>query len=64
MKTRKLLDGKEVSESEKTATLIVYTKCPQKYMLIDLETGEHYVGHSEPDAGPSNWKRIEKNARY
>jgi hypothetical protein len=64
MKTRKLIDGNVVKELDKAATLKVYTKCPEKYLLIDLETGEHYIGHADPDAGPSNWKRIEKNARY
>jgi len=64
MKTRKLIDGNVVNELDKATTLKVYTKCPEKYMLIDLETGEHYVGHTDPNAGPSNWKKIKKNARY
>jgi len=56
-KTRTLLDGKEVPELDQAITLQVYTKCPEKYMLIDLQTGERYIGYSTP--GPSNWKKIE-----
>jgi len=41
---RKLLDGTEVNEYDKATTLKVYTKCPEKYKLIDMETGEEYIG--------------------
>jgi len=57
--TRKLLDGTEVSELAKPVTLEVYTRCPEKWMLIDLQTGERYVGHADPAAGPSHWKKVE-----
>lgn len=59
MKTRTLLDGKEVKEFESPVTLKVYTKCPEKYMLIDLQTGERYIGHEDPNAGPSHWKKVD-----
>lgn len=59
MKTRTLLDGNDVPELDQPVTLEVYTKCPQKWMLIDLQTGERYIGHSDPDAGPSDWKKVE-----
>lgn len=59
MKTRTLLDGNDVPDLEEPVTLEVYTKCPQKWMLIDLQTGERYIGHSDPDAGPSHWKKVE-----
>lgn len=59
MKTRTLLDGKTVKELDKPVILQVYTKCPEKYILIDLQTGERYVGHVDPTAGPSHWKKIE-----
>lgn len=58
-KSRKLLDGVIVPELDQAVNLRVYTKCPEKWMLIDLETGERYVGRPDPDAGPSNWKKIE-----
>jgi len=57
IETRTLLDGKKVPELNKAITLKVYTKCPEKYMLIDMETGERYLGYSTE--GPSNWKKLE-----
>jgi hypothetical protein len=63
LKTRLLRDGREVPETDNAVKLVIHTKCPQKWMLIDLETGEHYIGHEDPQAGPSNWKKLErKNA--
>ena len=56
-KTRTLLDGNEVPELEKAVTLEVYTKCPEKYMLIDMQPGERYIGYSTE--GPSSWRKIE-----
>jgi hypothetical protein len=57
MKTRKLIDGKEVPELDKAVTLEVYTRCPEKYMLIDMQTGERYIGYSTE--GPSSWRKVE-----
>jgi hypothetical protein len=56
---RKLIDGTEVQELEMPVTLHVYTKCPEKWRLIDLETGEHYTGHITE--GKNYWKKLEKN---
>ena len=56
---RTLLDGTDVPDLEKPVTLEVYTKCPEKWMLIDLQTGERYIGHPDPKAGPSHWKKID-----
>lgn len=58
-KTRKLLDGKYVTELETAITLSVYTKCPEKYMLTDMETGQKYVGRITK--GKSSWKKIKSN---
>lgn len=44
MKTRKLLDGSEILELTEAVDLIIHTKAPNKYKLIDLETGEEYIG--------------------
>ena len=55
---RKLQDGTEVPELEFPVTLEVYTKCPEKWILVDMETGERYVGHADPNAGPSHWKKL------
>lgn len=56
--TRTLLDGTEVTELPSAVTLEVYTRCPEKWMLIDLQTGERYIGHKNPAAGPSHWEKI------
>lgn len=54
---RKLLDGTEVPELDTAVELIVKTKCPNKYKLIDMETGEEYTGN-QPDEHHRYWKRI------
>ena len=56
MNTRTLLDGHEVEELDLPVTLTVYTKCPEKWMLTDMQTGEKYIGY--PTAGPNSWKRV------
>lgn len=56
MKTRKLKDGSEVKEMELPVTLTVYTRCPEKYKLVDMETGEEYIGY--PTIGNSSWRKI------
>jgi hypothetical protein len=58
MKSRKLLDGKKVKELERAITLKVYTKCPNKYKLIDMETGDIYIGIDNPN---SNWQKVLDN---
>jgi hypothetical protein len=58
MSTRKLSDGTDVPELDNPVTLKVYTKCPSKWMLVDLQTGERYIGHENPDAGSLHWKRL------
>lgn len=47
MKHRNLLDGSKVEELDIPVTITVYTKCPKKWMLVDMETGEHYQGTSK-----------------
>jgi hypothetical protein len=44
---RKLLSGTEVPESDTPIDLIVHTKAPSKWKLIDMETGQEYVGSTE-----------------
>jgi len=39
-----LLNGSTVSEFDEAVDLIIHTKAPGKYKIIDLETGEEYVG--------------------
>ena len=44
---RKLLNGTEIPDSDNPIDLIVHTKAPEKWKLIDMETGQEYVGSSE-----------------
>jgi hypothetical protein len=56
---RTLVDGTEVPDLDIAVTLNVYTKCPWKYKLTDMETGLEYVG-TLPDAdGNYHWKRTD-----
>ena len=41
---RTLKDKTEVETFDKPVDLIIHTKCPEKWKLIDLETGEEYLG--------------------
>ena len=41
---RILKDGSEVESFDKTVDLIIHTKAPEKWKLVDLETGEEYLG--------------------
>ena len=47
-KKRKLLDGSEVGEYINPVDLIIHTKAPAKWKLIDLETGQEYLGSDIP----------------
>ena len=55
---RKLQDGTEVVELSAPVQLVVYTRCPEKYKLIDMETGQEYVG-TRPSQNNLHWKRID-----
>lgn len=57
-KQRKLIDGTSVKELAEAKTLTVKTKCPEKWKLIDLETGEQYIGHATE--GKNSWRRLER----
>lgn len=56
-KTRILLNGTEVEEFEKAVDLTIHTKCPEKWLLVDLETGQEYIGSDTPNLY-GKWKRI------
>jgi hypothetical protein len=43
-KKRKLLDGSEVDDYDYPIDLILHTRAPGKWKLIDLETGQEYLG--------------------
>jgi hypothetical protein len=54
---RKLKDGSLVEELAEAKVLTIKTKCPEKWMLVDLETGEQYIGHSTE--GKNDWRKID-----
>jgi hypothetical protein len=54
---RKLIDGREVPELKKAVDLTIHTKAPGKWLLIDLETGQEYIGLDKPSLY-GKWKRI------
>jgi hypothetical protein len=43
-KKRKLLDGSEVNDYDHPIDLIIHTRAPGKWKLVDLETGQEYIG--------------------
>ena len=57
---RKLQNGTLVYELEESVELIVKTRAPMKWKLIDQETGEEYIGQT-PKNGSMHWSKI-KNA--
>lgn len=57
MANRKLQDGSEVLELEEARILTIKTKCPEKWLLIDLETGERYTGHLTD--GKNSWRKLD-----
>jgi len=54
---RRLLNGSEANELETAVDLTIHTKCPEKWLLIDLETGQEYIGSEKPNLY-GKWKRI------
>jgi hypothetical protein len=55
--TRKLLSGKEVPQLERVANLSIITKCPEKWKIVDMETGQEYVASGTLELY-KQWKRI------
>ena len=54
---RKLKNGVQVYELDNPVTLTVYTRCPMKYILVDRETGEEYIGQ-DPTKNKYSWNKI------
>jgi hypothetical protein len=60
---RKLIDGTEIESYDAPINLTIHTKAPTKWKLIDMETGQEYVGQANPNKY-GKWLRIkdrEKN---
>ena len=56
---RKLLDGTTVPALDIAIELVVKTKCPSKYKLIDMETGITYTGVIPDSNDGYFWKRTD-----
>jgi hypothetical protein len=48
-KPRTLINGKKALSYLKPIDLIIHTKCPEKWKIVDMETGEEYNGLAEPN---------------
>ena len=55
-KMRKLIDGTDSIELVEAVSLVVKTKCPNKYLLLDLETNEIYRGANHESG--KHWIKI------
>jgi hypothetical protein len=61
LKNRKLKDNTEAKELSKSVKLLVKTKVPSKYVLLDKETGQVYIGTEEQnpyEEGFVLWREI------
>ena len=55
---RKLTTGEQVPELDTAVTLTIKTKCPAKWLLFDMETGEIYSPYNTPEK--LQWKKLTK----
>ena len=51
MKTRTLQNGEKVEELQHPMQLIIKTKCPNKWIIEDLETGQRYRANGNTEIG-------------
>ena len=58
MNFRKLQNGVQVYELDEPVELIVKTKCPMKWKLVDRETGAEYIGNT-PKEGEKHWSKVD-----
>ena len=50
-KFRKLKNGESAEEHESSINLIIKTKCPTKWIIEDLETGQKYRANGSTEIG-------------
>ena len=48
---RKLINGETVKELNSPINLIIKTKCPTKWIIEDLETGQRYRANGKEEIG-------------
>ena len=56
-KKRTLVSGKEVPDLGRVVNLSILTKCPEKWKIVDMETGQEYVASGKLELY-KQWKRI------
>jgi len=54
---RRLLSGEEVVELDSPINITIHTKAPGKWKIIDMETGQEYIGSDIPNKY-GQWIRI------
>ena len=54
---RQLIDGTVVQDHATSIELTITPKCPEKWLLVDRETGEIYTPYATP--GLKQWKKID-----
>lgn len=42
------MDGSQVEDFDYPIDLIIHTKAPGKWKIIDMETGQEYIGNHNP----------------
>ena len=50
-KYRTLVNGEKAQELDSSVELIIKTKCPTKWIIEDLETGQRYRTNGETEIG-------------
>ena len=60
-KRRILKNGESVEELDKPVILQIKTKCPNKWTLLDNETGEVYRGKSNFEDNGLHWEKLNRN---
>ena len=50
-KERTLQSGERVEELDSSVQLIIKTKCPSKWIIEDLETGQRYSANGKMEIG-------------
>ena len=50
-KERTLKNGEKVEELDNPVQLIIKTKCPTKWIIEDLETGQRYQANGSEEIG-------------
>jgi hypothetical protein len=57
---RKLIGGGLALELQSPIDLVIHTKAPGKWKIIDMETGQEYIGSAEPNQYGC-WIRVKDN---